>query len=579
MSEIKNAGTRFILLTIFATCCIMFIKKIDFIENILNPINLRDLVLTEKLEYSCDKAGSRLMDKYQGSFTEEVGEPRENLNEAQQSIVDFARHQSYSNIKPYLKRVGIYIAFLCVAIIIIFLWISYCSCCCCNCCLFSEVERPSKLSFIFYLISALFNLLVIIFSIVILSLTSPFFKRLNGLFCSTLTLLDHLTIGFGSHYPNYSSEWNGLNRIPERVYQSYVEFMDINLSYVDEAYNETIEKCEEEESECICNITGVMDSKSSFDLFYFLNMFLIEMPTQLLNIEAANQILIATKFDIFDDIYDFLHDYGNRHIKNACISIFALTLIIGVLGLASLSLYYFLKKNIFRIIYIVIWNISMLFVIFAIVVSVIFGILGYLSKDGVQIGNYILSSQNIKSDDPLLFTKKNDYLSNLIEECVNKEGYFLSTIGEDIMSFQEELDDNFEEELSQIYNNTCNNNTRDTLIKYYLSIYNAISKIIDITGSLYNIRCRFAKNDKNIILNELESAGKRATVLSTFQFLVAIFLAISVLAGIFIVHKYKHKNQDTSINKDVSITQSNNQGQDGQVNTTKSFEILNNENK
>ena len=175
--------------------------------------------------------------------------------------------------------------------------------------------------------------------------------------------------------------------------------------------------------------------------------------------------------------------------------------------------------------------------------------------------------------------KKKDYLSSLIEECVNKEGYFLSTIGQDITSFQEELDDNFEEELSQIYNNTCNNNTRDSLIKYYLSIYNATSKIIDITGSLYNIRCRFAKNDKNIILNELESAGKRATVLSTFQFLVAIFLAISVLAGIFIVHKYKHKNQDTSINKDVSITQSNNQGQDGQVNSTKSFKNLNNENK
>ena len=175
MSKLKNAGTRFTLLAIVTTCFIMFIKKTNFIEKIHSPINLRDLALTEKLEYSCDKAGSRLKEKYQGDFTEEIGEPRENLNDAQQSIVDFARHQSYSNIKPYLKRVGIYIAFLCVAIIIIFLWISYCSCCCCNCYLFSEVERPTKLSLLFYLISAIFNLLAIAFSIVILCLTSPFF--------------------------------------------------------------------------------------------------------------------------------------------------------------------------------------------------------------------------------------------------------------------------------------------------------------------------------------------------------------------------------------------------------------------
>jgi hypothetical protein len=61
----------------------MFIKKTNFIEKIHSPINLRDLALTEKLEYSCDKADSRLKEKYQGDFTEEIGEPRENLNDAQ----------------------------------------------------------------------------------------------------------------------------------------------------------------------------------------------------------------------------------------------------------------------------------------------------------------------------------------------------------------------------------------------------------------------------------------------------------------------------------------------------------------
>ena len=225
----------------------------------------------------------------------------------------------------------------------------------------------------------------------------------------------------------------------------------------------------------------------------------------------------------------------------------------------------------------VIWNISMLFVILAIVVSVIFGVLGYIFRDAVQIGHYTLSSQNIKSDKPIVFTSKNEYLSDLIEECVNGNGYFISTFGEDTLNSQDELDDEFEEEISNIYNNTCNNDTRDALIQFYESIYNATTKINTITGNLYNIKCRFAKNDKNIILNELESAGKRATVLSTFQFLVGIFLAISVLAGIFLVHKYKHREQNTSINRDVTINQSS--GLEGQVNTTKSFEHFNDGNK
>jgi hypothetical protein len=386
--------------------------------------------------------------------------------------------------------------------------------------------------------------------------------------------LDHLTNGFGSHYPNYSSEWSGLNRIPERFNESYEELLDVNLTHVNEAYDETIEKCQEEGAECICNINEVRQSKEIFELFYFVNIMLIETPVNGLNIKGAIIILNETTIDVGDDIFDFLHDYGNRHIKNACISIFVLTLIIGVLGLASLSLYYFLKKNIFRIIYIVIWNISLLFVILAIIVSVIFGVIGYVSRDGVQIANYILSSQNLNSDDPLLFTSKNDYLTILIEECVNKEGSFISTIEDDILTYQEELDDYFEEELLEIYNNTCNNNTRDSLIKYYQSLYNATTTILDITITLYNIKCRFSKNDKNIILNELESAGKRATVLSTFQFLVSIFLAISVLAGIFLIHKYRRKSQEISINKDSSITPSSTQ--DAQVNSTKSFEYLNN---
>ena len=68
------------------------------------------------------------MDKYEDDFKEKERESKEKLNNAQKSIIDFARDPSYNNIKPYLKRVGIYITFLCLAVIFIFLWISYLPC-------------------------------------------------------------------------------------------------------------------------------------------------------------------------------------------------------------------------------------------------------------------------------------------------------------------------------------------------------------------------------------------------------------------------------------------------------------------
>ena len=74
-----------------------------------------------------------------------------------------------------------------------------------------------------------------------------------------MTLLDHFTNGFESHYPLHSVEWNGLNHINERFQESSDQFDAINKNYINEAYNEAIEKCSKEESQCICNISEVKE--------------------------------------------------------------------------------------------------------------------------------------------------------------------------------------------------------------------------------------------------------------------------------------------------------------------------------
>ena len=265
----------YFLLALFLTSSLMLVKKTNILQKIKEFNIIRNLALDNVRTYSCDKAGSRLTDKYQGDFDEETGDPKESLSDAQQSIVDFIRETSYHNIKPYLKRVGIFITFLVIAVIFIILWITYCSCCCCNCCLFSKVEEPNKtMQLILFIISAGCCLLVIVFSIVVLALISPFFSRLNGLCCSTMTLLHHLSDGLSPQYPPHANEWLGLSATSTKFSESDEVLQDINYDKVDELYKTVQDKCAEEGAECVCNASGV-DIEGDYGAFNLIKFIFV----------------------------------------------------------------------------------------------------------------------------------------------------------------------------------------------------------------------------------------------------------------------------------------------------------------
>ena len=81
----------------------MLIKKTTIIEDLTQSTLPRKLFESSKKNYICEKAGDRLTDKYKTDFQEETIKT-EKLSDAQQAIIDFARHSSYSNIKPYVKK-------------------------------------------------------------------------------------------------------------------------------------------------------------------------------------------------------------------------------------------------------------------------------------------------------------------------------------------------------------------------------------------------------------------------------------------------------------------------------------------
>ena len=541
---------KYLLLTLCLTASLFLLKH----SNLKDSAFIRNLFSTQTKSYLCDKAGSRLTDKYTGGFNEERDQVSK-LSKAQQSIIDFARDTSYSNIKPYLKRVGIFIAFIVLAVILLFIWISYCSCCCCSCCLFGEGKASRKCQFICYAIAAFCCLLVIIFSIVVLSLINPFLKRINGLGCSAFYILDHIRYGLSPSYPNNANEWIGIEGIIDRLNYTNMEIKNLRTQKDNFNINNVSTDCK--------NKYNIDIDKSSIDSL-FNSSFDIDFNEQIHDLDDALVDFDDAEDDIEDDVYDAMHDYVNKYTKIVFNIIFALTLVLGVLGLALLSLYFFLKYNVFRIIYVVIWNISMLFMFLAIILSAIFGILGYILKDGAQVCQYILSPNNLDSADPLVFSSNDKYVSDLIDTCANGDGTFTNIIQESGY-----ITENIESYLGNItlYQNkinsinsddVCTSNDKTILNNYYNGLIDISNGAINLTNNLTEIKCRFAKNDKNIILNEVESGGKRGVTLSAFSFLVGALLGISILFGILLVHRYKYDdNLKENINNKVNETLEN----------------------
>jgi hypothetical protein len=388
-----------------------------------------------------------------------------------------------------------------------------------------------------------------------------------------------LNEGLNPDYPPYSNTWVGLGGVSQKFNQSATKIGSIDNDKVYDSYSDAVQTCNNTYSKitedttnntCICLTGQVEEDLTDYNYFYLLTQG-FNLLGKVMGFLDSKKIIDESKIDVNDDIYNFLHDYANKHIKRACIAVFTITLIFGILGIAFLSLYYFIKSEMYRIIYIIIWNISMLISILAIIISAIYGVIGYVFSDSVQVIHFTLSDNNILSDDPIIFKKKHNYLSIIINTCANGEGHLLDMASEEFEIMINDLKVDFSELMKEI-NETCKDEVKEKLAIYYTTMLNNVDILFSSISELLNISCAFAKNDKNIILNEIRSAGKRATVISTFQFLIAILLAISILVGILFVHKYIYK-----IDRNVSLTNVtvNSNPKENPNNQSKSFEYIN----
>ena len=541
----KNESIKYFLIVLCITTTLMLVKKSNILETFSISPSLRNLLDKSKRNYLCDKAGSRLMNKYKDDFKEE--DPKvEKLSKSQQSIIDFARDKKYSNIKPFVKHVAIFFVFIILAIFLIFFWISYCCCSSCSCCLFST-SGPSKCcSGIQFFITGGCLFLVIIFSIVNLALITKFYQRINGAGCSIHYFLDHVIDGLAPDYSKRSGEWQGidglinkLNYTKEEMEKIQIDTKNLNTKISDDPNKDQCKKDYE-------TLKKQIDATSNMISSSFSVITTKETKSDMSDIDKdfgdAND-------KVGDELYKVMHDHTNKYAKKISQAIFFIVLFGSCFGLAVLTLYFCCEIIVMRKIYVIFWNLFMFLAILAFLYGGVFGIIGYIFTDGAHVSQYILSQKNLNSSDPLVFKSTDKNVINLIETCANGDGNFSKVIDGyvGVNEGQNYWKKNKDEYLKQKGEIDCGNDERTEKLKgYYDRLIVITDRALDLTYNLTSVTCRFVRNDKNILMNEIDGVGKYSIAMCVMSILIAIFLCISIVSGILLVHKYRLGDQDES---------------------------------
>ena len=564
----KNESIKYFLIVLCITTTLMLVKKSNILETFSISPSLRNLLDKSKRDYLCDKAGSRLTDKYKDDFEEE--DPKvEELSKSQQSIIDFARDSKYSNIKPFVKHVAIFFVFIILAILLIFFWISYCCCCCCSCCLFSTPGPSKCCSRVQFIITGGCLFLVIIFSIVNLALITKFYQRINGAGCSIHYFLDHVVDGLAPDYSKRSGEWQGIDGLINKLNYTNEEMR--NIKYNTSTLSNKIAQDSSYPEKCITNYNNLKSQVTSTETI------LITTFTEITTEGKSDMSDIDNDFgdandDVGDELYKAMHDHTNKYAKKISQAIFFIVLFGSCLGLAVLFLYFCCGLTVMRKIYVIFWNLFMFLAILAFLYGGVFGIIGYIFTDGAHVSQYILSQKNLNNPDPLVFKSTDKNVINLIETCANGDGNFSKVIDGyvGVNEGQNYWKKNKDEYLKQKGEIDCGNDERTEKLKgYYGELINITDRSLDLTYNLTNITCRFVRNDKNILMNEIDDVGKYSIAMSAISILIAILLGISIVTGILLVHKYKLGKEEDII--DVRNNSTSNVENENNINQTNMF--------
>jgi len=361
--------------------------------------------------------------------------------------------------------------------------------------------------------------------------------------CSFDKIFDHLKNGLGEDYEKLK-EWSGFDGISKALSDS----KDIDTSELKIKY-ETINECQNKEAdkklEEACKIL-----KTGIDIINKIDSSSIQQLETSINLidDFKIEILEAEK-NYKDEIISINNKLIN--LSNLYLALFILMILFGALGFFIL-LSYTQRCKCFLVFYIVFWNFEALFMIILVLIGICFGLIGLISRNIISISIYSTSSENLDSQNPIIFNKS---ISNYIDICVNKnptlsEILNLTKTPINQYNYLIKIKENVEGNINELESD--NENKYDGIKIWLNKLYTIINKIYLIyndkinikDGSLYDIvNCRFIRKDLNIffdiVANQLNKYLKRYELIFYFS---GLCLFISIIFGIIVIKRTYYKS-------------------------------------
>ena len=431
----------------------------------------RNLLDSEKVYNICKNSPKEVFDFYYNNSDFELSEKinYEDDKEYIQILISMLDEKKIDKekIKKYIMHILPFICFLIITFLVPIFWIGCLCCCCCNwlcCCCCCQNNCCKNMC---YLMTIIFLLLGMIFALLGLNRYEEVFTSLNGASCSLMKLVLELSEGqkkdslprwdgidkikdilsdaissiknskgeISSDFESQMNELNNkINSWHDLLTQSYNDVKDSYLDNILEdntnyypSYIKSYGPYSEERT-----ILYGSDQEFSTILTYFKNAqdnikIVVNDDTVTNNLEdAKNQLddLLSQFNDITDSIVDPWYDYQDKGVKygkkgsklffyfilieNFLLMIFFTTIICMNLGC------------LFKLIIHLLWIILGILILVIMLLGSILTLLGAVGKDVVSVLHFVVSSENLNSEIPKIFSSGDSL--KYINTCLNGDG-------------------------------------------------------------------------------------------------------------------------------------------------------------
>ena len=518
MSLLKNIKFQILLFSLTCTLIIfIFNKKQNYSFKL--AVNLRNLIINDKMTERCQKAEKNFLDKYNSTdYPKPKNETFEELDKYQDVLKNMIQEKNFGLIKKYLPKIVIFAAFLVVDVLLIIFWFLFCGC---SFCAKKRQTSFGGCSNFYYILFFIFSIATIIICAYGIIKSPGTYNSLNGVICSIHKLVFHFIEGTNNEIPD--SNWIGLNQTLNLIDE---------LSSVHIRIDKQSEQQCSEDNEDICNLYN-----EAIDALKTDSNNVLSLNEAKKNIESFYELFNSINNRTLDDL-ELAMGYLDKYFKLGLLIIFLVLMLLCFFGFISLFFYCCSNCDCLGCLFHLFWNIEMFVIIVSIIIGVAFGITGVISKDLDPIINYAITKENLKNENPFYFKFSKEYVQ-AINICFNGDGDLYSSLFKSYNDAIQNTSNDFNTGYSDIENSIDPNSGLK-------NNYEALKKIIEDLDKYRDdlnegeLSCTFFEKDFQILLEELkEDAAKKLTFFALVIIIADLAAVMSIIVGTAIVNNYK----------------------------------------